>query len=734
MRHRIAKTFCPPAVRIAGSVILSGVVPALAQPLTQAPPTAPAQFDPSDLYFQGYLLIRSAEELEAKKDFVGAAEKLKKARDLFDAIRKNYPGWKTEMVEERRKKNAASESRIFELAKEQREKQDVVVAELEGGQKAAGTTIDPSKGVEPLTPPGILEVDPLQARRMDEAEAEVKRLKEMMKNSSSMGAAEASRNASRVGDLSRKAESLQSELKAAEANVQALRARLAASPVDSEMKSLNQRIAGLEQERAALAQALQQSSSEKTDLMTRNLGLEADLKSMQQKYSDLQRDMKLERDVANSVVASQRTQLMEMEKKLNEKVSELGKANERIKGLENQLAESAESFAQLKEEKNALMLERDQMSALLKLNEDGRIQDLIQQNMGLAKNLREANETVERLNLDSNATKDDLNTANRDLAMAKAQINRLHQEKREQDNRLAELEKRLKGEEAALSKGGGSSDPGEVAMLRDIIQRQLRVQERRRQARDLLVEAAKDMGAKDERLAQAVKLFDGEEFQLTPDEMNLVSGIGQPDGVFYSPEALDRATVGRNTDALRQNVAVLDRTAEKSYVAGRYLPARELFEMMLEEKPGDISALCKLGVVNIKLADLNAAVDTFRRAVELDSQNPYAHRMLAFSFTELRDFKSAEQSAREAVNLAPDDAKGQFLLGIICHKLGKTGDAEAHYKAAISADPMPSEPYYNLALLYSKAKRKADAKIYYDQALEHGALPDPALEELLAKQ
>ncbi len=354
--------------------------------------------------------------------------------------------------------------------------------------------------------------------------------------------------------------------------------------------------------------------------------------------------------------------------------------------------------------------------------------------MGLAKKLREANETVERLNLDTNATKDDLSAAIRDLGMAKEQINRLHREKRGQEIRLADLEKRLKGEEASLAKGDASADPAEVAVLRDIIQRQLRVQERRRQARDLLVQAAKDMGAKDERLAQAVKLFDGEEFQLTPDEQKLVSGVGQADAELFSPFAQDRATVGRNTDALKQDVAVLDRTAEKSYVAGRYLPARELFEMMLEQKPGDISALCKLGVVNIKLADLNAAVDTFRRAVELDSQNPYAHRMLAYSFMELRDYKSAEQSAKEAVNLAPDDAKGQFLLGIVSHRLGKIGEAESHYKAAISADPMPSDPYYNLARLYSKDKRKDEARNYYNLALEHGALPDPALEELLAKQ
>ena len=95
------------------------------------------------------------------------------------------------------------------------------------------------------------------------------------------------------------------------------------------------------------------------------------------------------------------------------------------------------------------------MAALLKLNEAGRIQDLIEQNMALAKNLREANEKVDRLNRESNADKDAITDALRDLAIAKSQINRLHQDKREQDKRLAELETRLKNEEAALCQRPG---------------------------------------------------------------------------------------------------------------------------------------------------------------------------------------------------------------------------------------------------------------------------------------
>ena len=727
MFARIATHLRLPAARLASSVLLLTAAPSFAQ---APPPIQPAQFDPSDVYFQGYLAIRAAEQLEASGDFVAAAEKLEKARTLLEAVRRYYPAWKPEMVNGRSAQNTEAIAKIRPKADEQRRKNQNVVAELEGGVRKSGTLTDPANGVIPPTP-GILEVDPLATRRLAEAEAEVKRLREIAKAAKTLDA-ESSRDASRVREITRQRDAIQAQLNAAETDAKSLRAQLATRPVENEMKSLNQRIAGLEQEREAMAMALSQSRGAHTEALARNAILEADLKVMRQKHADLDRDLKAERDVANDVVTGQRSQLRALEKELARKSSELGKANERISGLINELQESRDAFAQIRTERDSLLQERDQMSALLKLNEDGRIQDLIQQNMGLAKNLREANEKVERLNLDNNSAKDDITDALRDLAIAKSQINKLHQEKRQQDTRLADLENRLKGEEAALSKGQVAANPEEVAVLRDIIQRQLRVQERRRQARDLLIEAVKEMGSKDERIAQAVKLFDGQEIELSPDEQRLIADK-QMDGEFISPFAQDRATVGRNTAELNRDISVFERTAEKSFAAGRYLPTRELFQMIVEQHPGHIPALCKLGVVNLRLKDPAAAVETFRRAVELDANNPYAHRMLGFSFMSLGNLADAEKNVSQAVELSPADAKSQLLLGIIHNRLGRKNEAESHYKAAISADPILSEPYYNLALLCSRGKRLNEARDYYNQALERGAVPDPALEQRLAQ-
>lgn len=708
MVARNRKSLRAPILGIAGSLLLGLAAPGTAQ---VAQPIQEAQFDPSDAYFQGWQSVRKAEELENAGDFIGAMEKLRQASKLFLTVRKYYPNWKDEMVRTRAEKTEETITRVKPKAEAQMLKNRSAMAELEGGVKKNGEFIDPSKDVVPLTP-GILEVNPLETRRLRDAEAEVERLRGLAAN----------------GDIKRQNEFLNAQLNAAQRNVESLRARLAAAPVEKEMKSLNDRISSLEQEREAMAMALTQSRGAQTEALAKIATLEADLKVAQQKYADVDRDLKTERKVSSSVVAAQRNQLNALEKQLEKKNGEIAQARQEIEGLKNELKQSHEAFAQLKNERDNLMQERDQMSALLKLDNGGRIQDLIEQNMALAKNLREANEKVERLNRESNADKDAITDAIRDLAIAKQQINALHQEKREQDKRVAELEAQLKNEESSLAAGKSTADPAEVETLRDIIRRQLRVQERRRQARDLLIEAAKQLGSKDEKLTEAVKLFDAQEIALTPEEQKLIDARNV-DGEFFSPTIKDRATVNQATSNLNRDIAVFERTAEKSYMMGRLLPTRELYEMILEQSPNHPPTLCRVGVVNLKLNDMNAAVDAFRRAAEMDSNNPFAFQMLGYSYMLLGDMPAAEQASKRSVDLSPNNYKSQMIHATICFRVGRYNEAESHFKAAITADPIPGESYRNLALLYLRLNRRDEARDYYQKSLERGAVPDPALEE-----
>ena len=714
----------PAALLAALAFCLAGLAtPSRAQ---APPPLQPAQFDPSDVYFQAYLAVRSAEQLDKDENFLGALEQLEQADKLLNSVATYYPKWKPEMVSGRVAKTRETLGQIRPKAEAQRAKEQGVIAELEGGQRNPARPLDPVPGV---VPPSILQVDPLAERRLKDHDAEVERLRKLLQDSMTPPA-EVARTATRTRDLERQRDSLKQQLQAAETTAENLRNRLAKAPVESEVKGLNQRIEKLEQEREAMAMALTQSRTEHTKTLSQAAILEADLKVMSQQASDLQRDLELQRKTANNTVSGLRKQLQSLQDALTQKSQELASANNQISGLKQELQQSRDAVAQLRDERDSLVAERDQMKALRQLNEAGRIQELIEQNMGLAKNFREANAKLDTLHRDNNATKDDFIDALRDLAVAKSQINRLNQERRAQDKRLADLENRLKREQGALADGLASSDVNEIETLRNIIKRQLLTQERRRQASKILIEAAKQLGSSDQTVDDAIALLEGEEIPLSPEEQRLVADPADAD--LTSPFARSPELVEQGNVRLNKNIESYDRAATKAFAAERLLPARELFQLILEDHPGHISSLCKLGVVNLRLNDLSAAAETFRRAVELDENNPYAHRMLGFALMNLGDISSAEQSVRRSVTLAPDDAKSQNLLATIAYRLGNPAESESLYKAAIAADPIPSEPYFNLALLCAHNKRFEDARSYYQKALERGALPDTKLEQSLS--
>ena len=113
-------------------------LPATAQeqpgPLTPSK-DAPANFDPSDVYFQAWLLSRDAEKLQAEKKHGEALEKLLRARQLFDSVSSYYPLWKPEMVKGRRTKTQDDIDTVAPQALEENKRKNEAIAELEGGAK-----------------------------------------------------------------------------------------------------------------------------------------------------------------------------------------------------------------------------------------------------------------------------------------------------------------------------------------------------------------------------------------------------------------------------------------------------------------------------------------------------------------------------------------------------------------------------------------------------------------------
>jgi Flp pilus assembly protein TadD len=715
-------------------------------PLTPGPLTpakdAPANFDPSDVYFQAWLLSRDAEKLQAEKKHGEALEKLLRARQLFDSVSSYFPLWKPEMVKGRRTKTQDDINTVAPLALEENKRKNAAIAELEGGAKTGVMDAEPPKPLDqgiPAAPvPPAHQVETLETRRIAELENRVKELQSDLAEANkgqnqdqSPNPSSAEREASRARDMAKQRDLAQAELKRAHDELAKLRARFAEQPMQDELRNINGKLKDSERQRAAVTQALSQSQQETRDARAQAEALNVERGRLAQKASDLERNLDQERKVQNDVIAGQQKQLRALQEELRGKSDELDRANQRIAGLESDLASLKKDFDVLRDERDGLLRERDQMKALLASEDGDRIQKVIDQNMDLARQLREANETVARLNKDHNATQDELIEAMRDLALAKDNINAFKREKTAQDQRIADLERRLRSESAALA--AREADPSEAETLREILQKQLRIQERRRQATEILIDAVGALAEKDDKIKGAIDLMKGPAMELTAQEESLVKDP-RVDDEFSSVWGRPQTEVDASIAELESgNRPYLD-AATRAFVAGRFQSSRELFEMVREQNPGDTGTMCKLGVVHLKLREPSEAAKVFRNATVIDSNNPYAHRMLGYSLMQSGDYGEAQEALKRSVTLAPTHAEGRVVLGKLCFDLGKEEEAEKEFKAAIDFDDAMSDPYFNLAYLYAKQGKKKQGREYYQMAMERGAQPDPELDKRLANK
>jgi tetratricopeptide (TPR) repeat protein len=720
----------------------------------QAPVEA---FDPSDVWFQAWMSSRDAEKLATAGKFSEALDKYEHSRQMFENVAKLYPEWKKDMVQGRLAATRESIQTLKPKAEGEQLAKQRKVDDFEGGAR-------PLAEAEKKTPGQLRAAEvragnmdnPAERQRIAELERQIASLKDATRKgeqkladqlktaNSELQAARSKPQASpaerqRITELERqirdvedktRKENLQlaEQLNQTNANLEAARIQMAKAPAQSELDRLNKKVGDLEGQREAMAMALRQSRGEQTQAQARIATLEADIANARQAAAEIEANLTKEREVSNQVSRGLQKQLTDLNAALTKKSDELASAQRTIAGLNRELDETRAAFLEIQDERDTLLRDKEQMSALLNLNDAGRIKDLIEQNMSLAKELREADERFNVVKNDNDKNKEAYLLAVRDLGIAKARILSMRKDNQDQQLRLEDLEKSLREARSDLANNPGNPEENEI--LKNVIRTQLLQQARRREARQVLLTQAKRIGADQPALKDAMQVLEDDELKLTPEEQKAIA-MEHADGEFVSPVA--RPQRQEATVELHQTINNFRKAAEKAFTAGRYKASEEVLRLILEEHPMHSSTLNSLGVVMLRQNQNEEAVGVFNDAITMNQTNPFAHRMLGFALYRLERFPEAESALRKAVDLNPADAKGHVLLGNLASSMGRNSEAENHFKAAIAADPALSEPYFNLAFLAESGGHKDEGLKLYQTALENGALPDPELEARLAK-
>lgn len=667
-------------------------------------------FKPEDLHLQAWMRTKEAEKLIKEEKFLEAFNAYDKAKKFFDTIALDHPAYKPDMIKFRQQNIAQDMASIRDKAREQQ-------------AKLAKQTSDLVEGPGVPKPRQDFEVPRLSAadqRKVSELQRQIFRLRSQLEKVKSDRDSEAIR--------------LRGEI----ARLKSDKNRIAHAPVTGQLKELTDKISRIERERDAMALALRESRVEHRDVLAKLGKANADVAAYKEQTEKLEKMVKVQQNTAKSLVEGLRNQLKDAHAKMAERDKQVAALRVHNEQLKQQLGEAQAEITDLKTERDALLVERDQMAALLKLNESERVRLLIKQNMDLGKDLKQAKELMQEMRASASATADQLLVAQRDFAVAKGRLIEFQRENAAQKERLHTLENRLRRADTDLEIGlktAEGQDKQEMETLRGIISRQLRVQEARRAAKGALMEEVKRMGLKDNGFeGQLQGLFD-QELKLTPKEAELLVDyrIGQD---FIFADRPDPRQVAIEGHKLQQNIADMESLARRAFSKKRYFAAREFFESILDMNPGHVPGILNLGVVQTKVEEYQSAIDSFSNAAVLRQDHlPFAHFMQGVCYFSLASDEPSQElqsdylarsraSLQKALTQEPNNAQTHIFMGTVEGSTGNIDGAEKCFLEAARIDPTISETYYNLSKIAASRNEIKKAWEYYREALDKGADPD----------
>ncbi|MEM9080432.1 MAG: tetratricopeptide repeat protein [Verrucomicrobiota bacterium] len=667
----------------------------------------PAQLDPSDIYFQGWLALRDCEAALEKDNWQKANDHLNRAKRFFDTVSLYHPDWKPHLLVKKQ-----NEIKAFRLK---------ISPQLTALQQDAPPALFHSPSSSPPPSPSA-ELTPAQKAEASRLYHEIASLKKQLKQSQNL------RNAD-VARLQRKISQLQTE-----------RDRLAASTLNTEIRQLRNRLDLVEQEKRTLASSLHERDQELAKAKQNLLALDSKEKLARQRANELNAMLDKEREVAASVIDGIRSQQKTLQKELTETKQLLLAERERSSRLESLLSEARSEIDSLTNERDRLLSERDHLSELLKLNQGDRTRKLIEQNMTLARDLRQAREQMQTLSNNADTTAEELTLAKRDLSMAKARIIELRKNNDSGQQRLRALESKLRDAYAELDDRANLAELDaevreENRMLRGIIERQLLIQQRRRETRQMVLQAAREARQGDHDINQALEQLAGQELTLTPDEKLLIETQGASDGSFqFDADRVSPEQARRSGISLRRKVETLASVAEKSYRKGRLNLALELYDEILDEHPGHVPTMINQGVIRLRKGRNDDAIASFQDAIAMQGTTPipYAHFMLGVTHHTKKDLDKARTEYELALRLEPNNAQAHNRLGVVHAQSGNLDKAKDCFQKAYRTDKNHLDALSNLSRAHNALGEKQEAVATYRKYRESGGSPKPDLEKLLA--
>ena len=510
---------------------------------------------------------------------------------------------------------------------------------------------------------------------------------------------------------------------------------------DTTDKKLYNALAAAQEECRKMAVAYRELNARYEDSQKQLISARLEQKMYKDRYEQLQQQVVTERSAGNEVVNSLTQQLAELEAKYRASEEAREKAEARITELESTLAQTQEELARVTRERDALKAENEQLRAIVELNSPEKTKALLDQNLSLDQQLKEALARIAELEGRAAGSDDERNVLQQQLDTARGEADRLrdemsgiYEENMGYRRRVSELTERLNNIEADLNKAAQQPpvDPAlaeENELLREVIAKQRRSLAMQEEGRKLLIETYKQLKNQDPATLSALqKLDDASSLELTDAERRVMEAA--------TKETQDKdaqGSQGYTAEAVEQSrqMETLANLASKAFTKGRYTAAEQLYRTLYDAEPNHVAGLVNLGTILLYRNKCEESLEFFARATRLAPDLAISYFLSGVSYYRLDRMEEASRMFWRTIALDPGNAEAFFYLANIEGVSGQYELALKHFAAALKLKPGLGDAHYNMARLYAEMKKIPEAARAYDRAIEHGAEPDPEFEKYL---
>jgi tetratricopeptide (TPR) repeat protein len=158
--------------------------------------------------------------------------------------------------------------------------------------------------------------------------------------------------------------------------------------------------------------------------------------------------------------------------------------------------------------------------------------------------------------------------------------------------------------------------------------------------------------------------------------------------------------------------------------------ARAHAQAWVDAEPDNPAGWAWLGTIDARQKNHNKAIESFRKAIEINPESVNAIEGLALALRKVRQPEEALTLARKLEFLAPGRLGLDRLIGACLAELGRTEEALKVLQNDLAMHPEDNETRVELARLHLAAARSADARKVLEPALARAPFDREALDAM----